>query len=295
MAELDVRDPRFERLVDAGAELRTLNSGMGFTEGPVYVAEGGYLLWSDIPNNRLMRWSEADGASVFREGSNNTNGNTLDRQGRLVSCEHSGRRVSRTELSGEVVTLVDSYHGGKLNSPNDLAVQSDGTVWFTDPPYGLPLDGDRNRTGMEQDAHYVFRLNPDSGDLTAVADDFEMPNGIAFSPDERLLYVSDTGPSSHIRVFDVSPAGTLSNGRVFAVVDPRGPDGFRVDTEGNIWTSAGDGIHVFDPAGVLLGKILCPEQPSNCTFGGPEKRTLFITARTSLFAIDVNAAGAQAP
>ncbi|MFW6195368.1 MAG: SMP-30/gluconolactonase/LRE family protein [Chloroflexota bacterium] len=299
MAELDVRDSRFETLVSRDAELRVVHSEMGFTEGPVWVpeypGEAGFLLWSDIPASRLLRWSHDSGVNVFRENTNNTNGNTLDREGRLISCEHSGRRVSRTESWGDIVPLVERYQGRRLNSPNDVAVKSDGTIWFTDPTYGLPRDDNGNRVGKELDANYVFRFDPRSGDLTPVVDDFEMPNGIAFSPDEGTLYVSDTGEPSHIRAFSVSADGTLSNGRVLTVVDPRGPDGFRVDTEGNIWTTAGDGIHVYDRDGTLLGKILCPEQPANCVFGGNDRKTLFITARTSLYAITTDATGAQKP
>jgi gluconolactonase len=301
-ARYEVVDPAFNRLVRQGAQLRKLATGCVWAEGPCWFAEGGYVIWSDIPNDRILKWSEREGMTVFRKPCNFTNGHTRDRQGRLVSCEHGGRRVSRTEPDGKVVTLVDRYRGKRLNSPNDVVVKSDGTVWFTDPPYGILSNHEGHQAESELGQNYVFRLDPASGSLTIVADDFDKPNGIAFSPDEKVLYVADTGRSHrpdgphHIRAFDVGRDGRLSRSRVFAVIDPGMADGFRLDTHGNVWTSAGDGIHVFNPSGALLGKILIPERAvANCTFGGPDKTTLFITATTSLYSIEVSARGCQVP
>ncbi len=203
--------------------------------------------------------------------------------------------MSRTEREGTVVTLVDSYQGKKLNSPNDLAVASDGAVWFTDPPYGILSNREGYQRESEIGANYVYRLDPDSGDLRVVGDDFDRPNGIAFAPDEKTVYISDTGGPRHIRALDVNEDRTLSNSRVFAVVDPPASDGLRLDTDGNVWTSAGDGVHVYTPDGSLLGKILVPERVANLCFGGAMKQTLFITATTSLYSIEVSATGAQTP
>ncbi|MBI4220098.1 MAG: SMP-30/gluconolactonase/LRE family protein, partial [Chloroflexi bacterium] len=261
-----------------------------------------YVIWSDIPNDRILKWSAREGMTVFRKPCGYTNGHTRDRQGRLVSCEHGGRRISRTEPDGKVVTVVDNYKGKRLNSPNDLVVKSDDTIWFTDPPYGILSDREGHKAESELGKNYVFRFDPGKGDLRIAADDFDKPNGIAFSPDEKVLYVADTGRSHrqdgphHIRSFNVGRDGKLSNSRVFAEVEPGMADGFRVDTQGNVWTSAGDGIHIYNPAGVRLGKIHVPERAvANCTFGGPNRTTLFITATTSLYSIEVSARGAQMP
>lgn len=292
----EILDDKFFTLIGKSAELRKLASGCIWSEGPAWLPEdGGHVLWSDVRSNRMWRWSESGGQSVFREPSNHSNGNTRDREGRLVTCEHSKNRVSRTEPDGTVVTLVDRYQSKRLNSPNDVVVKSDGTIWFTDPPYGIDSNREGHQRASEIGANYVYRFDPASGDLRVVADDFDRPNGLAFSPDESAIYISDTGAPKHMRALDVGPDASLANSRVFAAVDPPASDGLRVDTEGNVWTSAGDGIHVFTPDGHLLGKILVPERVANCCFGGPEARTLFITASTSLYAIDVQAQGARWP
>ncbi len=287
-----------------GAELRRLADDCIWAEGPVWMPESKTLIWSDIPSNRMLAWSEDGGASTFREPSGYTNGNTLDRAGRLVSCQHSPGIVTRTEPDGTVITLADTYQGKKLNSPNDLVVKSDGSIWFTDPPYGILSDHEGHQRESEIGANYVYRLDPESGDLTVVADDFDRPNGIAFSPDEKTVYISDTGEPRHMRALDVNPVnpvnpvnkgGALANSREFAKPDPPASDGFRVDANGNVWTSAGDGVHVFTPDGTLLGKIHTPEKAANCEFGGPDGHTLFITATTSLYAIDVAATRAPRP
>ena len=292
----EVYDDRFRRMVPEGAKLTKHCSGMKWAEGPVYFAEGSYVLWSDIPNDRIMRWSAADGCSVFRHPAGYTNGHYRDRQGRLVSCEHGGRRISRTEPHGTVVSLVNSYQGKKLNSPNDLVVKSDNTIWFTDPPYGILTDYEGHQAESELGANYVFRFDPASDELEIVSDDFDRPNGLCFSPDESVLYISDTGEPKHIRAFDVVDGRHLSNSRVFAVVRPGAPDGFRADADGNIFTSAWDGVQVYSPESELLGKILVPEErTANCVFGGPDKDRLYIAADKSLYSIELNAVGAQTP
>ena len=292
----EIYDDRFGAMLPDGAHIARHFTGMEWAEGPVYFAEGDYVLWSDIPNDRIMRYSDADGVSVFRQPCGYTNGHYRDLQGRLVSCEHGGRRVSRTEADGTVTTLADNYEGKKLNSPNDLVVKSDGSIWFTDPPYGILSDREGHKAESELGACYVFRLEPETGALEIVADDFDRPNGICFSPDESVLYVSDTGEPGHIRAFDVVGGDRLDNSRVFAAVSPGKSDGFRVDTDGNIFTSARDGIHVYSPDSELLGKILTPENSvANCCFGGPDRNRLYIAADKSLYSIVLNARGAQKP
>ena len=292
----EIYDDRFGAMLPEGAKLQKHYTGTEWAEGPVYVSDGDYLLWSDIPNDRMMRFSDADGASVFRQPCGYTNGHFRDRQGRLVSCEHGNRRISRTEPDGTVVTLTDSYEGKKLNSPNDIVVKSDGSIWFTDPPYGILSDREGHKGESELGANYVFRLDPDSGEMDIVGDDFDRPNGLCFSPDESLLYVSDTGEPGHIRVMDVVDGKRLANSREFAVVTPGKPDGFRCDTNGNIFTSAWDGIQVYSPEAELLGKILVPEQrTANCCFGGPNKNRLYIASDVSMYSIVLNATGAQTP
>jgi gluconolactonase len=284
----------FARLVPAGAKVAKLAGDMGFIEGPVWVkADGGYLVFSDIPNNELKRWSAAGGLATFRKPSQNANGNTLDLAGRLITCEHSGRRVAVLEKSGELKTVVDSFDGKKLNSPNDAVVKSDGTIWFTDPEYGLRNDpATKQRIGKEQAANHVFRHDPKTGKTTAVVRDFVQPNGLAFSPDEKTLYVADSGAPRHIRAFAVAADGTLGAGRVFCTLDKGAPDGLRVDRDGRVWTSAGDGVQIFAANGERIGKILTPEAPANLCFGGADGKTLFITARKSLYAIPVLVTGA---
>ena len=288
--DFEILNPEFEALLAPSSKLAKLAGDLVFTEGPVWVAKGGYLVWSDVRGDRMMRWSETTGVSVYRVPSNNANGNAVDGEGRLVTCEHSGRRVCREEADGTVVTVVGSFGGKKLNSPNDVVVKSDGSIWFTDPHYGIR---DLGPEAKEQPENYVFRVDPSSNEAEVVANGFEMPNGLAFSPDESVLYVADSGnPPAHIRAFDVAGGKRLTNDRVFAEVSPGVPDGFRVDAEGRLFTSAEDGIQVFDETGRLLGKILCPESPSNCAFGGKDGTVLFITARTSVYRIELATSGA---
>ena len=282
-------EAQFKKCVAADARVEKLAGGMGFTEGPAWHPEG-FLVFSDIPNNELKKWTQAGGLTTFRKPSQNVNGNTIDRQGRLVSAEHGARRVSVTEKDGTIKSLVADYQGKKFNSPNDVAVKSDGTVWFTDPPYGLPK-GEKK----EQEGNYVFRYDPKNGQTSIVSTNHDMPNGLAFSPDEKKLYVADSGQPRHIRVYDVKPDGTLGGGGEFCKIDKGGPDGIRCDTEGRVWSSAGDGVHIFAPDGALIGKILTPEGPANLGFGGADGKTLFITARKSLYSIPVLVGAAQRP
>ncbi|MBC7151137.1 MAG: SMP-30/gluconolactonase/LRE family protein [Rhizobium sp.] len=297
----EIHDPRFRHLIVVSAELEELYSGCRWAEGPVWFADLNCLLFSDIPDQRMLRYSPGQGVSVFREPSNFANGNTRDRQGRLVTCEHGGRRVTRTEIDGSITVLADQFGGKRLNAPNDVVVKSDGSVWFSDPTYGILSDYEGYKAEPELPNRNVFRLDPQSGALSVVVDDFRQPNGLAFSPDEKRLYVADSAQShdetapSHIRVFDVVDGSRLTNGRVFCSLDNGIPDGFRVDTLGNVWTSAGDGVHCFAPDGTLLGKILVPQTVANLTFGGPRRNRLFITATRSLYAVYTTASGAQYP
>jgi gluconolactonase len=266
-------------LLSAGAKVERLASGFQFIEGPVWIPEEeGYLVFSDINANRLIRWSPRTGSTTFRQPSGQANGNTIDAAGRLVTCEHANRRVSRTEADGTIVSLVDQYRGIPFNAPNDVAVKSDGTIWFTDPNYGL---------GQMQPGRYVFRFHPSNGNatVTALVTNFDQPNGICFSPDETRIYIADSGGPRHVRVFDVLPDNALTNGRVFTTINPGAPDGMRTDAAGRLFSSAGDGVQIFSPAGALLGRILTPETPANLCFGGPDNRMLFITARTSLYGV----------
>ena len=294
-------DKRFRDLTVPIAAVEKLYGGCRWAEGPVWFADGGYLLWSDIPNNRLLRWTPEKGVDVFNADSNYTNGNTRDTQGRLVSCQHGGRRVIRTEPNGSITVIADSYNGKPLNSPNDVVVKSDGSIWFTDPNYGIMSNYEGYKADMEQDGCFVYRVSADLSEITIVVDDFVKPNGLAFSPDEKILYIADSGVSHdpeaphHIRAFDVGDDGQITNSRVFAEVGPGLPDGFRLDTEGNIWTSAADGVHCYAPDGTLLGKIKIPEVVANLTFGGPRRNRLFITGTTSLYSVFVAATGAQTP
>lgn len=299
--DYDVRDPRFRDYLLGNCAVEKLYTGTLWAEGPVYFCDGHFLLWSDIPNNRILKWTAGAGVTEYRRPSDYSNGHTRDREGRLVSCEHGARRVTRTEWDGSVTVLAESYQGKRLNSPNDVVVKSDGTVWFTDPPYGILSDYEGYKADSEIGANYVYRLDPKACDLTVVADDFDKPNGLAFSPDEKTLYIADTGLSHdpegprHIRAFQVGEDNSLSGGEVFAVCDTGVFDGFRLDEDGNIWSSAGDGVHCFSPAGELLGKIRIPEKVSNVTFGGAKKNRLFITATTSLYAVYLNRRGVQWP
>ncbi|MBP1316077.1 MULTISPECIES: SMP-30/gluconolactonase/LRE family protein [Herbaspirillum] len=294
-------DPRFRRMVIDTAQVDRLYHGCRWAEGPVWLPATQELIWSDIPNNRLMRWSEGAGAGVFRQPSHFNNGNTLDREGRIVGCLHGGRAVVRTEHDGSITTLASHWQGKRLNSPNDVVVKSDGSIWFTDPDYGINSDYEGYQAESEIGACNVYRIDGDSGDISLVSSDLERPNGLAFSTDESRLYIADTGLTHraggphHIRVFDVVEGATLKGGEVFATIDPGLADGFRLDAQGNIWTSAGDGVHCYAPDGTLLGKILIPEVVSNVVFGGPRGNRLFITATTSLYAVYLAVNGAVRP
>lgn len=293
----EVIDPAFEACLIGHARVERLWTGARWSEGPVWFAAGRYLLWSDIPNNRILRWDDTDGTvSDFRTPSNNTNGHTVDRQGRLVSCEHQTRRVTRTELDGSVTVIADSFDGKRLNSPNDVVVKSDGSIWFTDPSYGILMDYEGDRAEQEQDGCHVYRVSP-SGEITRVADDYVKPNGLAFSPDESFLYVADTGIThtpggpKHIRRHQVNDDGTLSGGEVLADCTAGLFDGFRVDTAGRIWSSAADGVHCLTPDGMLIGKIKIPELVGNVCFGGAKLNRLFICGTTSLYSAYLNVNG----
>jgi gluconolactonase len=283
-------DPRFNECLIGHARVERLWTGARWAEGPAWFAAGRYLVFSDIPNNRMMRFDECDGSlSVFRQPSNNTNGNTTDNQGRLVSCEHLARRVTRTEHDGAITVLADTFKGKRFNSPNDVVVKSDGSVWFTDPSYGILIDYEGAKAESEIGACNVYRIDP-SGEVTLVADDFEKPNGLAFSRDEKHLYIADTGIShkvggpKHIRRFAVSTDGkSLGKSSVFADCTAGLFDGFRIDQDGRIWSSAGDGVHCFDPDGTIIGKIKIPEIVGNVCFGGPKRNRLFICGCTSLY------------
>jgi len=302
-------DKSFKGSPGTGAVER-LATGFRWAEGPVYFPAGRYLLFSDIPNNRIMRYSEDDGhLSVYRQPSMNSNGNTIDREGRLLTCEHSGRRVTRTELDGSITVIADKYNGKKLNAPNDIVAASNGTIWFTDPGYGIKGDYEGLKEPFEQDKRNVFRVDPKSGEIKVVADDFVMPNGITLSPDEKKLYVIDTGLTegegnpAWIRVFDVdTDAGKLSNSKVFAKdFAPGFTDGMRCDTDGNVWCSMGwgdpkeDGVRCYNPEGHLIGKIHIPETVANLCFGGQQRNRLYICGSTSLYAVYTSVQGAMKP
>jgi gluconolactonase len=297
-------DRRFTWLINGTCQKELLFDGCRWSEGPVWFRDGNFLIWSDIPNSRMLRWvpNGIDGSvSVYRADSNYSNGNTRDREGRLVSCEHGARRVTRTEVDGSITVIADSYKGKRLNSPNDVVVKSDGTIWFTDPNYGIMSDYEGHKADMEQDRCHVFRFDPKSGKLVVVADDFDKPNGLAFSPDESLLYVADSAAAHepqkprHIRAFKVGKDNSLKGGKAQFVLKQGFPDGFRVDTDGNVWTSAGPGIDVFAPEGTLLGRINFPQMVSNLVFGGPKQNRLFVTCTHELYSVYVTATGAQLP
>lgn len=288
-ADFDIRnETEFKKCVSAGAKVEKLAGGFQFTEGPVWVPQdGGYLVFSDIPANELKRWDAKNGITIHRRPSNHANGNTLDQEGRLITCEHSGRRLSIWEKDGTINPLVEKSDGKRFNSPNDVVVTSDGTFWFTDPDYGL---GGKPR---EQAGNFVYRYVPSTGVAAPMVKDFDKPNGICVSPDGKKLYVADSGKPHHIRVFDITPNEPLANGKVFCTIDSGVPDGIRCDREGRIWSSAGDGVHIFAPDGSLIGKILTPESAANLAFGGANGKTLYITARASLYAIETSVTGAK--
>ncbi|MGY5810774.1 SMP-30/gluconolactonase/LRE family protein [Rhizobium sp. LEGMi198b] len=295
MSFFEIIDPAFGRFVLGNAPVKQIASGFDWVEGPVWFGDLNCLLFSDIPNNRIMRWIPGVGTSVFREPSNFANGHTRDRQGRLVSCQHGSRSVTRTEFDGSITVIAERYQGKRLNSPNDVIVASDGAIWFTDPHYGIATDYEGYKSEQELPCN-VYRVDP-SGSIAAVLTDFNCPNGLAFSPDEKKLYVADTGrmhtdDPRHIRVFDVAENWRLTGGDVFHAISPGCADGMRIDSDGNLWSSAGDGVHCIAPDGHLMGKLLVPETASNLCFGGRGKHKLFITATTSVYAISLNRRGA---
>ncbi len=304
---VETLDERFSKYKIGNAAVECLFTGCRWAEGPVWFGDARCLIWSDIPNNRMLRWTEeTQEVSVYRSPSHHSNGNTRDRQGRLVTCEHTGRRVTRTEHDGTITVLMDCFEGKPINSPNDVVVHSDGSVWFTDPGYGLLLNYEGQRADAEL-PNRVYRLEPDTGVATVVADDFLRPNGLCFSPDESMLYIVDTGRShdpngpSHIRMFDVTPDNRLENGRLFVDMMPGMADGIRCDEDGNLWAAAGwagpgfDGVHCYAPDGTRIGQIHLPEICANLCFGGVNKNRLFMAGSQSLYAVYVETAGAQQP
>ena len=289
-SDYEVLDDRFRACFNRTSHVERLWTGARWTEGPVYFPAGRYTLFSDIPNDRIMRFDETDGSvSVFRTPCGYANGHTVDRQGRLVSCEHGGRRVSRTEHDGGITVIADSFQGKRLNSPNDVVVKSDGSIWFTDPPYGIFSDYEGHKAEQEN-GNNVYRVDGQSGEIKIVADDFIRPNGLAFSADEKKLYIVDSaggrtkGEPKHIRVFDVGE-GKLSGGGEFADCTAGRFDGMRLDTAGRIWAATDDGVHCLDADGTLIGKIRIPEICSNVVFGGAKRNYLYICATNSLYGV----------
>jgi len=291
-------DPRFDRCRVHNAAVERLATGYRWVEGPVWFGDHRCLVWSDIPGNRMLRWDEATGVvTPFRSPADFANGHTRDRQGRLVSCEHLTRRVTRTEHDGSITVLIDRFDGKPLNAPNDVVVASDGSVWFTDPGYGILSDYEGRRAALELPTA-VYRLDPERGDAEPVVQDLERPNGLCFAPGESRLYVVDSGSTpGSIHVYDVVE-GRVGAGRRFADMSPGSSDGIRCDSEGNLWASAGgggdgyDGVHVFAPDGTLIGQVLLPEACANLCFGGAAGNRLFMAASRSIYALYVNATGA---
>ncbi len=292
-------DPSFNKYKLGLAKIEKIADGCRWSEGPVWFGDGRYLLWSDIPNNRIMKWDEETGAvTVFRKPSNNANGNTRDRQGRLVTCEHDARRVTRTEYDGTITTIADKFDGKPLNSPNDAVVKSDGSIWFTDPPFGI-LGYYEGHVAKPELPTNVYRVDPKDGKVSAVITDINRPNGLTFSPDEKILYVVEGGSSPRtINGYDVVEDGTkLANKRAVVTAEDKGsPDGLRCDVDGNLWCGWGtgeglDGVSIFNPAGKLIGRIDLPERCANLTFGGRYRNRLFMVASTSVFSLYTNAQG----
>ena len=298
---IEIYDDRLKKLLHPDASLQKLTDGAVHGEGPVYFHEDDSVIWSDAHDNRLLRWSPIDGSSVIRQPSHYQSGNYRDLQGRLVACSQGQRAIIRREHDGQWQVLVDRYRDKRLNSPNDLVVKSDGTIWFTDPTFGITHEEQGYGGEQEQAGDFVYRFDPATGEIDAVIKEMERPNGIAFSPDESLLYVSDTSAAEHpqqlhdIRVYEVSENRYVKEGRVFATIKPGEPDGFRTDIHGNVFTSSADSVQVYAPNGTCLGKILVPELCTNLTFGGKDKNRLFITAESSLYAIALNTKGVQKP
>jgi len=295
-SDYEVFDERFRDCVNRTSHVQRLWTGARWTEGPVYFPAGRYLLFSDIPNDRIMRYDETDGSvSVFRTPCGYANGHTVDRQGRLVSCEHGGRRVSRTEIDGRVTAIADNYQGKKLNSPNDVVVKSDDSIWFTDPPFGILSDYEGHKAEPEN-GNNVYRVDQ-SGAIACVADSFIRPNGLAFSLDEKKLYIVECaggrikGAPSNIQVFDVAENGKLSGGKEFAKCTAGRFDGMRFDSDGRLWGATDDGVHCLDADGTLIGKVLIPEICSNVVFGGPKRNMLYITATNSLYSVLLHVSG----
>jgi gluconolactonase len=298
----EVYSEEFQRILGPSPELKLLSSDLKFAEGVCWVERAGHLIVSDFLNDRIVKWSEQEELGIFREPAETANGNTVDLEGRVVSCLTRGRSVVRQEHDGSLTTIADRYRGGRLTSPNDVVVKSDGTVWFTDPDYGFLCPDFGHGDKPEQDRNRVYRVVPKTGEITAVCEDFDKPNGLAFSHDESLLYVGDTGRTHgefrphQLIVFDVVEQGTaLANPRVFAVIEPGVPDGFRVDVAGNLYVTAGDGIQVYNPQGRMIGKIRTPQVAANCSFGTPDNRTLFIGATNSIWSVRLNTTGARHP
>ncbi|MEH2159858.1 MAG: SMP-30/gluconolactonase/LRE family protein [Nostoc sp.] len=301
---IEIYDDRLRAIVSPNASLQKLANGAVHSEGPVYFHEDDSVVWSDAHGNRLLRWSPTEGLSVLRDPSDYQSGNYRDLEGRLVACSSGLRAIIRREHNGEWKVLVDRYQGKRLNSPNDLVVKSDRTIWFTDPPYGITEPNQGYGGEQEQPGSYVYRFDPVTGEIYPVVTDMVRPNGLAFSPDENLLYVSDTaafnipGGPHDIRVYEIVGVARrrdryLKNGRVFAVIDPGQPDGLRVDENGNVFTSSEDSVQIYAPDGTQLGKILVPETSTNLIFGGKEGNRLFITAGHSLYAINLNTRSVQ--
>lgn len=294
----EIIDDRFKACT-SHARVERLWSGARFSEGPAWFPAGRYLIWSDIPGNRMLRWDETDGSvSEFRNRSNNSNGNTVDREGRLISCQHLTRSVTRTEHDGSITTIASHFNGKRLNAPNDVVVKSNGSIWFSDPSYGIDHFYEGDQAESELDGCHIYRVDPDTGEVQQRTTDMVRPNGLAFSVDEKHLYVSDTGVThvangpAHIRKFAVNDDDSLTGGEVFATSTSGLFDGFRLDTMGRIWTSAADGVHCIDTDGTLIGKVRIPEPVGNLTFGGEKKNRLFICGTSSLYAIYVMAVGA---
>ena len=298
---IEIIEPNFAKYRIFNASVERLASDCRWCEGPVWFGDGRYLLWSDIPNNRILKWEEETGAvSVFRRPSAYANGNTRDRQGRLVTCEHLGRRVTRTEYDGTITVILDSFEGKPLNSPNDVVVKSDNSLWFTDPPFGIAGNYEGYAAAQEL-PHHVYRVDGVTGRASVVADDLAGPNGLAFSPDERKLYIveSRAEPNRRIRVYDVVDGVRLSNGRIFVDAGRGTPDGFRCDVDGNLWCGWGmgsnelDGVTIFSAEGQLIGRIKLPERCANVCFGGARRNRLFMAASHSVYALYVNTQGAS--
>lgn len=286
----------FNQIVSDNAKIEELGRGYRPAEGPVWVAAGGYLLFSDIRGDTMYKWNPTEGVVIFRSPSGKSNGNALDKQGRLVTCEHFNRRVSRTEPDGTVVTVASHYKGKKLNSPNDIIVKSDGSIYFTDPPFGLRAEGAENQKELDFDG--VFKITPNGDEITLLVDDFARPNGLTFSPDESLLYINDT-ERTHIRVFNVKKDGTPTNGKVFAEVYGDGetgrPDGLKVDREGNVYCTAPGGIWVFSPRGDHIGTISVPKKTANFAWGDRDWKTLYMTCFGGLYKMRLNTPGIPIP